>query len=119
MEAFKKDVIDNWKYNEKAKCYITNDSFINRLNTIYFDCVYNADTSFIIKCFGRNFTLLKEEYRQRGYAPFVTPALEYSMCPPCNLSKGNGECPYLYFLVNQSYKVIRVKKELIGFTSQY
>ena len=109
-KTLQKDIQKNWRYNVESKSYITNDSFINRLNTVYYNCLYNADTSFIIKYFGRNFIFSPVGLDQIGH-DFKTPLLQYSLFPPCDHSKKSGDCTLLYFFFNKNYKVIKVKKQ--------
>jgi len=108
VKSLQKDIQINWKYNDETKCYVTNDSFINRLNTIYYGCIYNTDTSFIIKHFGRNFMNDEDAYLDESGHHFMAPILRYSLYPPC--PKSGGTCSYLYFWLNKNYKIIQIKK---------
>ena len=116
--ALQKEIEQNWKYDSEKKYYITNDSFINNLNTVYYDCLYGADTSTIIKYFGKNFLLSSEIFpRKEGANNHKTPLLQYSITPPCNYSKLSGTCSFLFILVDANFKVIQIKKSKEGFTS--
>lgn len=118
-KALRKDIQQNWKYDSEKKYYMTNDSFISKLNSVYYDCLYGADTSTIIKYFGKNFLMSSEIYpRKEGADNHETPMLQYSITPPCNYSKPSGSCSFLFILVDSNYKVIQIKKNKESFESK-
>ncbi len=98
----------NWKYEQNGNYFITNDSFIQRLNSKYKNCIIGSDTFKISVLFGNNYRISSDRKTFTNQDTAITALMCYSISPPC---KGkSSSCYFLYFFFDNSGKIVFVRK---------
>lgn len=92
-EKLKEGVNENWKYDSNQQKYISNSKFLAGFDSLYKNCLYGKDTSYIGKVLGTHYTI-----RPRGK--------EFILQFPTNLCSAES-CGLFYFTLNEKYQFLR------------
>ncbi len=99
------EIKGNWKISNDNLFYRTNNTFVNRLDSVYDSCFINLYQKNISDLFGK--PTETHEFNSRYRFRY---SMNYLVSLPCNNTERNSECQYFVFYFDSTLKVVESKQ---------